>query len=379
MSARRKPVDLHASLAASVERDRYERLVIAQDRASGLRAIIAVHSTRRGPAVGGVRMWPYATLDEALRDALRLARAMTYKAAAARLPLGGGKAVIIGDPRKPKRQAWIEAFARLVHEMGGLYLTAEDVGMTMEDMAAIRRVTPFVTGTSTAMGGSGDPSEMTAHGVLHGIRAVAEELGAAAPGGVGGLTVAVQGVGKVGARLAALLRRRGARVIVADLDARRAARVAAEVGADVVPQERIHRAACDVFAPCALGGVLNRRTIGQLRCRAVAGSANNQLLEAEDGERLHRRGLLYAPDFVINAGGLINISVGLEPAGYDRDRAERRTGSIYHNLKAVFRLARERSWTPARAADQLAERRWREGRAWPGPVPLGAGKRRAIG
>jgi leucine dehydrogenase len=253
--------------------------------------------------------------------------------------------------------------------------------MTMEDMTVIRGVTPFVTGTTVALGGSGDPSEMTAHGVLHGIRAVAEEagLGDLRASGLAGLTVAVQGVGKVGAALAALLRRRGARVIVADLDRRRAGKVAAEVGAEVASHERIHRTACDVFAPCALGGVLNRSTIGQLRCRAVAGSANNQLLTVEDGDRLHRRGILYAPDYVINAGGLINIAVGLEPAGYDRARAARRAALIYRNLKAVFRLARERGWTPACAADRLAERRWREGRAWRGPEPIGAGSRRAIG
>ncbi len=381
MPNRYTPPGQPASLIGRIAAEGYERVVIAHDRSAGLRAIIAVHSTRRGPAVGGVRMWPYPTLEEALCDTLRLAQAMTYKAAASRLPLGGGKAVIIGDPRRGKREALLRAFGRLVHGLGGLYLTAEDVGMKMEDMEIIRRVTPYVTGTPRHRGGSGDPSELTAIGVLHGIRAVVERLDGRSSdrSGLRGLTVAVQGVGKVGSRLAALLHRRGARLIVADLDPQRAWQAGRAFDAEVVPVDRVHRVRCDLFAPCALGGVLNRRTIPELRCRAVAGCANNQLLEPEDGERLHRRGILYAPDYVINAGGIINIAVGLEPGGYDRAKAERRARDIYANLMAVFRLAAAKGWSPAYAADRLAERRLRGGRRWRGPEADVSRRARAAG
>jgi leucine dehydrogenase len=346
-----------------IEQAQFEQVVIHQDVQTGLRAIVAVHNTCRGPALGGVRMWPYASLSEALQDALRLAQAMTYKAAVSGLPLGGGKAVIIGDPRKDKSPALLKAFGRLVHSLGGRYLTAEDVGMTVGDMETIRRVTPHVTGTATRSGGSGDPSIMTAIGVFHGIRATLEELGL--KGGAGasldGVRVAVQGVGKVGYRLARLLHEQGVQLVVTDLDRTRAKRAARDFSAEVVSNERIYGVPCDLFAPCALGGVLNAGTIPRLRCRAIAGAANNQLATPGDAQRLRRRSILYAPDFVVNAGGLINIAVGLGPGGYDAQKAERKARGIAGTLRAVYRVARERRCTTAEAAERLAVARLRTG------------------
>jgi len=346
-----------------IEQAQFERVVIHQDFQTGLRAIVAIHNTSRGPALGGVRMWPYASLREALHDALRLAQAMTYKAAVSRLPLGGGKAVIIGNPRKDKSLQLLKAFGRLVHSLGGRYLTAEDVGMTVKDMETIRRVTPHVTGTATRSGGSGDPSIMTAIGVFHGIRATLEELGLkrGAISSLAGVRVAVQGVGKVGYRLAWLLHRQGVRLVVSDLDRTRARRAAQDFSAEVVSSEHIYGVPCDIFAPCALGGVLNARTIPRLRCRAIAGAANNQLATPDDALRLRRRNILYAPDFVVNAGGLINIAVGLGPGGYDVRNAERKTRAIAGTLRAVYRAARERRCTTAEAAERLAKARLRTG------------------
>ncbi len=306
-------------------------------------------------------MWPYPSMEDALRDALRLSKAMTFKAAVSQLPLGGGKAVIMGDPEREKRPALLTAFGRLLDSLGGRYITAQDVGITVADMERIRRVTPYVAGTAVRRGGSGDPSEMTAIGVVHGMRAVIEELagGSREPAILQGVRVAIQGLGKVGYRLAMLLHQEGADLIVADLRRDLADRVGREFGAKVVGEDEILEATCDLLAPCALGGGLNGESIQRLRCRAVAGAANNQLAEPEDGERLQGRGILYAPDFVINAGGLINIAVGLGRGGYDRNKAERRTRTIYGNLKEVFRMAKARKCSTAAAAERLGEDRLR--------------------
>lgn len=355
-----------------LDQEGYEQVVLYRDPEAGLKAIIAIHDTRRGPALGGVRMWPYASLEDALQDALRLARAMTYKAAVSQLPFGGGKAVIIGDPSRQKRPALLRAFGRLVDSLGGRYITAEDVGMQVADMSVIRRVTPHVTGTSLHAGGSGDPSEMTALGVLAGMRATVEAFDRRGrPPGLHGLRVAIQGLGKVGYRLAELLHAEGASLVVTDLNRNLVRQAVEAFGAEPVSPQAIYWVRCDLFAPCALGGVLNAKTIPVLRCRAVAGAANNQLAEPQDGERLHRRGILYAPDYVINAGGLINIAVEFEPGGYDRARAERRTLGIYETVKRVFRLARAKGRAPAVAADRLAEQRLRSGRRWTGFIKGG--------
>jgi leucine dehydrogenase len=332
----------------------HERVLFCSNADVGLRAIIAVHSTVLGPGLGGVRMWPYAGWDEALTDVLRLARGMTYKAAAAGLNLGGGKAVILADPKKDKSEALFRCFGEYVDSLGGLYITAEDVGTDMEDMEVILNETRWVTGVSPAHGGGGDPSPVTAFGVLQGIKAALQRhFGEHA---LAGRRVAVQGLGSVGYHLASYLKKEGAKLFAADIDPERAARAESELGAEVVPSEQILEVECDVLAPCALGAVLNDETIPRLRCPIVAGAANNQLAdEARQGRMLHERGILYAPDFVINAGGLINVYNEL--TGYNRERALRMTRGIYLNLMRVFEIARSAGVPTGEAADRVAEER----------------------
>jgi len=338
----------------------FEQVVFCQHRPSGLRAVIAIHSTVLGPALGGTRFWPYATEAEAVTDVCRLARGMTYKHAAAGLDQGGGKAVIWGDPRTHRSEALIRAYGRFVHGLSGRYLTAEDVGTTQADMDLIRRETPFVTGVSPSLGGSGDPSPATAWGVLWAIRAAASVRWGAEE--LAGRHVVVSGVGKVGSALVGHLLDEGARVTVADVrdDAVRAvldahADAAAADGLDVVGAADAHAVEADVFAPCALGAVLDERTIPQLRCEVVAGSANNQLATPEDDDRLAERDILYVPDYVANAGGVINIAE--EPAGYDQARAWHRVAGIHETVLAVLERARQEGITPGRAADRHAEAR----------------------
>ena len=330
-----------------------EQVALTADPLTGLQAIVAVHSTVLGPSLGGTRFWPYDSERDALRDVLRLATGMTYKHAACGNDLGGGKAVIIGDPRAIRSDELVLAYGRFVDRLGGRYLTAEDVGTTQADMDLIRTVTPHVTGISESLGGSGDPSPATAWGVLHAMRAVAERLWGSPA--LDGRHVAVSGVGKVGADLARRLAAEGARLTIADVRPDAAAAVAAETGADVVDPGDVHAVACDVLSPCALGAVLSDATIPQLRCAAVCGCANNQLATAADGERLADRGVLYAPDYVVNAGGVINIADEID--GYDHDRAWARITTIHDTLLQVFALADEQSVTPAAAADRYAEAR----------------------
>jgi len=346
-----------------MKRGGHEQVLFCKDDASGLRAIIAVHSTLLGPALGGVRMWPYASTDEALHDVLRLAQAMTYKAAAADLPLGGGKAVIIGDPKRAKSEQLLKAFGRAVESLGGRYLTAEDVGMTVADMEIVRQETRHVTGTSEKSGGSGDPSCLTAKGVFYSIETCLKEL--YGDPSVKNRTVAIQGVGNVGYQLAELLAMADARLIIADPDAQRAMLARREFEAWRVEPDEILQVECDVLSPCALGGVLTRKTIPKLRCRAIAGAANNQLEEPADADRLAERRILYAPDYVVGAGGIINIVVGLQGGrkGYDRAKAERLARRIPVTLQEVFGEARARGITPSQAADELAEARLNGARA----------------
>ena len=302
-------------------------------------------------------MWPYSSMEEALTDVLRLSRGMTYKAAAAGLNLGGGKAVILGDPKKDKSEALFRAFGRYVESLNGLYITAEDVGSNMDDMEAILSETRWVTGVSPSSGGSGDPSSVTAFGVLQGMKAAVEHLfgdGAS----LAGRSVAIQGLGNVGQHLASYLKKEKAKVFAADIDAERAERAREELGVEVVPVGEILAVDCDVVAPCALGAVLNERSIPALRCRIVAGAANNQLADEErDGQALHERGILYAPDFVGNAGGLINVYNEL--TGYNRDRAMQMARGIHANMARVFQIARAESIPSYRAADRVAEERIR--------------------
>jgi glutamate dehydrogenase/leucine dehydrogenase len=336
--------------------DEYEQVVFCHDRGSGLRAIIAVHSTRLGPALGGTRFYPYASEAEGLDDVLRLARAMTYKAAAAGLDLGGGKAVIFGDPVRDKSEALLRAYARHVDALGGRYLTAEDVGTTLADMDVVRRETRFVTGVSQELGGSGDPSAATAYGVLWAMKAVALRLWGDTS--LVGRHVALAGVGKVGRSLLGHLADERARVTVADVTPGAVEWAVTEMGAEAVAVEKIHAVECDIYAPCALGGVLNAQTIPELRCPAVVGSANNQLADGSTSTRLLAdAGVLYAPDFVANAGGLINIAEELAPGGYHPDLASAAVRRIFDTVTSVLQAAEVDGVTTAEAADRLAEKR----------------------
>jgi len=342
-------VDLFETIKATG----HEQLLFCSDRASGLRAIIAIHSTRLGPALGGCRMWPYATFDAALTDVLRLSRAMTYKAAVAGLPLGGGKSVIWGDPKKDKTKDRLMAFAKQVDSLGGRYIVAEDVGIGLPDIEQIRQGTRHVAGYAMEQGGSGDPSPATAYGVFNGMRACLEEV--FGDGSFKGRKVAIQGLGKVGFALAKLLHEAGARLSISDMDPERVAMGSRAFGADPFLGHEIYRVECDIFSPCAMGGFINERTIPRLSTPIVAGAANNQLENPNAAALLAEHKILYAPDYVINAGGLINISDEL--LGYSKERAYQKVARIYDQLKAVFSLAKQRSIYTAEAADRLAEAR----------------------
>ncbi|HEX9995344.1 MAG TPA: Glu/Leu/Phe/Val dehydrogenase [Acidimicrobiales bacterium] len=331
----------------------YEQVVFCHDPASGLRAIVAIHSTVLGPALGGTRFWPFASEHEALVDVLRLAKGMTYKAAVSGLDLGGGKAVIIGDPRRLRSEALLRAYGRFVDGLSGRYITAEDVGTTKDDMDLVSLETRHVTGVSVSLGGSGDPSPATAWGVLWAMRAVAEHRWGTTA--LDGLRVAVSGVGKVGLDLVHHLVDEGAKVTVADVNPDAVENAVGRYGATAVDPDQLHTTECDIYAPCALGAVLNERTIPELRCGAVCGSANNQLATPEDGERLAEAGILYAPDYVVNAGGLMNVAEELR--GYDQQRAYERIRGIEGNIRRVLATAEAEGITPADAADRVAEAR----------------------
>ena len=334
----------------------FEDVVLCDDADAGLKAVIAIHDTALGPALGGVRMWRYENERAALDDALRLARGMTSKAAVAGLPLGGGKAVILGDPRRDKSEALFRAFGRMVERLAGRYVTAEDVGTSVEDIATVARETRHVAGLAD---GSGDPSPVTAAGTFHGIRAAARHRFASDD--VAGLRVAVQGVGHVGYHLCRLLHGAGADLVVSDVSATMVARAAVEFGAATVAPDAIYDPDVDLFAPCALGGAINRDTVPRLKAAIVAGAANNQLAEPMDGRALHRRGILYAPDYVINAGGLINVSWDVLHRGEPYDRAEvlDQVARIDPVLTAIFARAAAEGRPANEVADALARGRLR--------------------
>lgn len=329
---------------------RYEQLVFCHDRATGLRAIIAIHDTTLGPALGGCRMYPYASEEEAVVDALRLARGMTYKAAASGLNLGGGKSVIIGDPDEGKSEQLFRSFGRYIETLGGRYIVAEDVGTSTEDMENIRIETSHVVGVDVTHGGSGDPSPFTALGVLQGIRACVEEVFGS--DSLRDRTVAVQGLGHVGWHLCELLHREGAGLFVTDLREEAVERARREFGAKPVETDEILSMACDVLAPCAMGAVVNDVSLPDFRCRIIAGSANNILLESRHGAALAERGILYAPDYVINAGGLINVADELE--GYNEKRATKRVMRIYDSVKSIIAISKRDGVPTHVAADTLA-------------------------
>ncbi len=328
----------------------HEQVVFGSEPAAGFRGIIAIHNTRLGPALGGTRFWNYNNDAEALRDVLRLSRGMTYKAAAAGLNLGGGKSVIIGDPKMQRREMIMRAHGRFVETLKGRYITAEDVGTSVEDMDYVHMETEYVTGLA---GRSGDPSPVTAYGAYRGIKAAAKEK--FGNDSLDGLTVAVQGVGHVGYYLCEDLAAEGAKLIVTDIDNERIKRVVDEFGAKAVEPDKIYGVEADVFAPCALGAIVNDETIPQFKFQVIAGAANNQLGEERHGEELMKKGILYAPDYVINAGGLINVYGELN--AWSPERAKRKAGEIYDTLGQLFELAREQGIPTGQAADRLAERR----------------------
>lgn len=335
----------------------FEQIVHFADSATQLDGYIAIHSTRLGPALGGVRFHPYARPGAALEDAMRLARGMTYKAAAAGLDLGGGKAVINGDPRELRSERLFRAFGRVVDSLGGRYITAEDVGTTVEDMAAVAEETAFVTGRAVSDGGLGDPSPSTALGVLVAMKAALAYLDG--DDSLEGRTVAVAGLGKVGAALVELVVDAGARAIVADVDAGRVAAVAKATGATASSVDAIHQEQCDVYSPCALGGVLDPVRIGELRCRAVVGAANNQLADDAHAELLSGRDVLYVPDFVANAGGLIHVaSEGKATA----EEVHETVMALGPRVASILALAAEHGISTLQAAEQLAEARLADGR-----------------
>ena len=339
--------------------DGYEKVLRCRDEASGLYALIAVHDTTLGPALGGMRMLPYASEEEALFDVLRLARGMTYKSAVADTGLGGGKSVILGDPQR-KSEALFHAMGSFVDSLGGMYITAEDMNISVADLEIVRQRTRWVTGLSRDRGSSGNPSPYTAYGCVVGMRAALRE--AFGSEGFEGRHVLIQGVGAVGGRLAVQLQERGARVTICDINEARAEELRRAHGFEVVADAVHVGVPCDIYAPCARGAGLNDDTIPRLACRVVAGCANNQLLEPRHAHSLRQRGILYVPDYVINAGGIINVACELLPGGYDEAVALQRIERIYDNLQQVFAIAREEHIPTHEAAARLAERRLAAGR-----------------
>jgi leucine dehydrogenase len=331
----------------------HEQVVFFRDHNAGLRAILAIHNTALGPAIGGVVMSEYASEDAAIVDALRLSKSLTYKAACAGVNFGGGYTVVVGDPKRDRTEALFRSLGRFIDSLGGRYIAAEGVGTTVEDMDYMRMETKYVFGIPSSKGGSGDPSPVCAFGVMRGLEACRIFL--AGSDSLKGLRVAVQGVGRVGGLLVDMLVARQAVVAIADTDPEAVARVTSKHPVAVVSPEEIYGVPCDIFSPCATGGIISDQTIGRLRCKVVAGSANNQLADERHGAELHRRGILYAPDYIVNSGGLINVAEEIH--GYDSERAMRKTAGIKDVLLAILESARRKAIPAYEAADQFAEER----------------------
>ena len=334
-----------------MERHGHEQLVFCYDKATGLKMVIGIHSTALGPALGGCRMWRYAKDEDAVRDVLRLSEGMTYKNAAMGLDLGGGKTVMMA-PADADREAVFEAVGRFVESLGGRYVTAEDVGTSTDDMAVVARQTRHVRGLK---GASGDPSSATALGVFVSIEAALKE--ALGSGEIAGRTFAVQGLGHVGRYLVEQLTAEGGQVVVTDIDPAKVDAALTNPAVTAVAPDDIYDVAAAAFVPCALGAILNDQTIPRLRVKVVAGSANNQLAEPRHGAMLAERDILYAPDFIVNGGGVINVADEMEPGGYNHERAEKRVLGIRQRLEEVFRLSRQSHLLPVEAAIRIAEER----------------------
>ena len=332
----------------------HEQVVFCQDKDTGLKAIIGVHNTILGPALGGTRMYNYQTEWDALNDVLRLSRGMTYKAAITGLNLGGGKAVIIGDPKTIKTPALMRRFGEFVHTLGGKYYTAEDVGMETSDMDTVREVTPYVTGISEEKGGAGNPSPVTAYGVYMGMKASAKF--AYGTDNLEGKKILVQGIGHVGEELVRLTAEEGANVIIADINQERLEQVSAAYGVDIYRGQDLYAEEADIYAPCALGATINNDTIDKLKVKVIAGAANNQLAtENIHGPLLQERGIVYAPDFLINAGGIINVYAEIE--GYGREQIKSKTENIYNTTLDILNKAKATGMTTNAAAMSIAEER----------------------
>ena len=340
--------------------DAHEGVHAFHDTESGLKCIIAVHSTALGPAAGGCRMWNYAIGDAMLTDALRLSQGMSFKNAMADLPLGGGKSVIWGDPRKDKSEALFRAFGRAVDSLNGSYYTAEDVGIDTSDMAMVRRETRYVAGLDEGAAASGDPSPITARGVYLGIREVAKRL--YGTDDLSGRTVAVQGVGSVGAHVCEYLAKDGAKLVISDIDQVALKDVSTSTGATIVQPDDIYDAEADIFSPCALGAVINEKTLDRLRVKGVAGAANNQLVVPEMGEFLRRKGILYAPDYVINGGGIINVAAEIS-GNYSRDWVDGKLARLIETLGEVLDEALSTGQPANAVADRIARQRIADAKA----------------
>jgi leucine dehydrogenase len=332
----------------------HEQVVFCNDNETGLRSIIAIHNTVLGPALGGTRMWVYKSESEALKDVLRLSRGMTYKSACAGINLGGGKAVIIGDSKTQKTEALLRRFGKFVDSLGGKYITAEDVGMGTRDMEYIHMESDYVTGLPETMGGSGDPSPVTAYGVFLGMKAAAKERWGS--DSLSGKKVAVQGVGHVGESLVRQLVKEGCKVTICDINEEKVKSLVKELNVAAVKLDAIYDVDMDIYAPCALGATVNSETLSRLKCTVICGAANNQLADEQvHGVELIKKGMIYAPDYVVNAGGIINVYYELE--GYNRERAMAHAENIYNTTLEIFRVAKTENIPSFAAANKLAEKR----------------------
>jgi leucine dehydrogenase len=332
----------------------HEQILFCNDNATGLKAIIAIHNTVLGPSLGGTRMWNYNNEMEALNDVLRLSRGMTYKSSVAGLNLGGGKAVIIGDAKKIKNEALLRRFGKFVDSLGGKYITAEDVAMTSRDMEIIHMETDYVSGLPENMGGSGNPSPVTAYGVYVSIKASAKETWG--NDSLSGKKVLVQGIGHVGESLVEHLSKEGAIVYINDISEERLKTVASKYKAQVVAADKMFDLDIDIYAPCALGATVNDDTLSSLKCKIICGAANNQLADEKiHGEMVGDKGILYAPDYVVNAGGIINVYYELD--GYNRERAMAHAEKIYDTTFDIFQIAKKEGIPTYMAANQMGEKR----------------------
>lgn len=331
--------------------DDYEKVIEVIDEKSQLHCFIAIHDTTLGPALGGTRIYPYLTPKEALNDVLRLAKAMTKKSAIAEVGFGGGKSVIIADPIKGKTKALLQAFGKVVDSLKGQYIAAEDIGSTLHDMSVIKAVTPYVSALPTKSS-SGDPSRFTAWGVIKGIEATAQKLWKSHS--LAGKTVAVQGLGHVGSKIVEHLFWAGAHLIITDTDKAKLTKFQHLYGASIIEPQQFLTTPCDILCPCAMGGIINEKTIATLQCKAIAGAANNQLLENEDGERLFEKNILYAPDYIINSGGIINVSLEFLPGGYNPVVARDKVNNLFKTLLFVYQQSEELNQSTNKVAEDLA-------------------------